>query len=220
MVLGMMMPEMVASQTFTNGVYFEKGKTVEIDKSIHQITPTNSSEILYFSNGLTIKVDTNTDFSINSFYQEIINTNIFPEKLKVKSHNFAATLIKGNIIVTYLGGDENSSCIISTPLTDHELSKGTFVFQADENFVSVLTLDGSLKTTGDRNVYTTPKGYALIAKPNTIGILDSKVTIMTDNRIKTSVINNLIIQSQDVINPKDSVMFIKIDGKIIGIVIN
>jgi len=214
--------EIVASEVYTNGVYCEKGKTVEIDKSIHEITPTNASSVLYFSNELIVKVNTNTDFTVNTFFQNILNTNSTPEKLKPSTHNFVGTLNKGTIIVTYNGGDENSSCVISTPFTDHELSKGTFYFQVIDNKVIVFTIDGSLKSSSNnsRSTSTTPTGYAVIAIQNdNNGILDSKVSFYTD-KVKQSVINNLTVESKEVTNLKNSIMFIRIDGKTVGVVIN
>ena len=88
-LLGLFLPASSVGQIYTNGVYLENGKTVEIDKSIHEIIPTNTSEILYFSNELIVKVNTNSDFTINSFYQNILNTNSQPEKIKSDSHNFS-----------------------------------------------------------------------------------------------------------------------------------
>lgn len=222
-VLGFMNPEMSAgSDIYTNGVYCELGRTVEIDKTIHEITPINKAEVLYFSNDLIVKINTNSDFMINSFFQNVLNTNNTPEKLKASTHNFSATLNKGTTIVTYDGGDENSSCIISTPFTDHELSKGTFYFQVTDNKVIVFTIDGSLKSSSgnSRSTTTTPTGYAAIAVQNdNNGILDSKVSFYTD-KVKQSVIDKLTVESKDVTNLKNSVMFIRIDGKTIGVVIN
>lgn len=219
-LLAAIIPQQSLGQSYTNGVYCELGKTVEIDKTIHEVVTTNLTEILYFSNELIVKVNTNSDFVINSFFQEVLNTNSTPEKLKSTTHNFAATLNKGTIIVTYSGGDENSSCVISTPFTDHELSKGTFYFQFINNRVIVFTLDGSLKSNGNtRSISTTPAGYAVIAVANDIGILDSKVSFYTD-KVKQSVIDGLVSESKSVTNLKNSIMFIRIDGKSVGIVIN
>lgn len=211
-----------ASNLYTNGVYCEQGKTIEIDKSVHEITPTNKSEILYFSNDLIVKVNTNADFMINSFFQDVSNTNATPEKLKSPTHNFAATLNKGSCIVTYDGGNENSSCVISTPFTDHELSKGTFYFQVTDNRVIVYTIDGTLKTTGgnSRTTTTTPTGYAVIAVNNeSNGILESKISFYTD-KLKPSAVDKIIAESKDVTSLKNSIMFIRIDGKTTGVVIN
>ena len=222
MMLGTVQPEMVAgagTDIYTNGVYCEQGKTVEIDKSVHEITPINKPEILYFSNDLIVKVATNSDFMVNSFFQTVLNTNSTPEKLKSSTHNFAATLNKGTVIVTYNGGDENSSCTISTPFTDHELSKGTFYFQVDESKVIVFTMDGSLKSSGGRTTATSVGGYYIVARPNDVGMLDAKVFLNSDKTPKDTE-SKLDSESQGVINLKNSVMFIRMSGKTTGVVIN
>ena len=223
MMIGIAQPQLTAaSDIYTNGVYTSNGTTVEIDKSVREIITTNSSDILYFSNDLIVKVDTNTDFTINSFFQDVSNTNNTPEKLKSNHHDFSATLNKGTIIVTYNGGDENSSCVISTPFTDHELSKGTFYFQVTDTKVIVFTIDGSLKSSSgnSRNTSTTLPGYAVIASQNDDGgILDSKVSFYTD-KVKQSVIDRLTVESKDVTSLKNSVLFIRMNGKTTGIVIN
>ncbi len=193
LMLAIVQPQLSAGADITNGVYSELGKTFEVDKTVHEFNPTNKPEFLYFSNDLIVKVNTNTDFMVNSFFQDISNTNSFPEKLKSTTHNFAATLNKGTIIVTYDGGDENSSCTISTPFTDHELSRGTFYFQVTDTKVIVFTIDGSIKSSsgGSRSVSTTPVGYAVIASQNDSGgILESKVTFYTETeRILTLIIS-------------------------------
>jgi len=212
-LLGLFLPISSAGQIYTNGVYLENGKTIEIDKSFHEITPTNSSEILYFSNELIIKVNTNSDFTINSFYQDILNTNSQPEKIKSDNHNFASTLNRGSIIVTYNGGNENSSCVISTPLTDNELSKGTFYFQVTDNNVVVFVLDGHVKSTASsRNIIITQSGHYTFAVPNSIGILEEKISFKTDS-ITPSIMNKLISESKDVTDLKGSIIFIRVDGK-------
>lgn len=212
-LLGLFLPASSVGQIYTNGVYLENGKTVEIDKSIHEIIPTNTSEILYFSNELIVKVNTNSDFTINSFYQNILNTNSQPEKIKSDSHNFSATLNKGSIIVTYNGGNENSSCVISTPLTDNELSRGTFYFQVTDNNVVVFVLDGHVKSTASsRNIIITQSGYYIFLVPNSIGILEEKISFKTD-RISLPTINKLTSESKDVTDLRDSIIFIRVDGK-------
>jgi len=208
-------------QTYSDGVYVKRGVTVVVDKSVHEILTTNNTDILYFSNELIVKVNTNSDFMIDSFYQEVINTNSLPEKLKSSSCNFSGTLMKGSVIVTYTGGNENSSCIISTPFSTHELSKGTFYLQVSDSKEITITLDGELKTEGNnKGKATTPTGYAVISVNNdSSGITDSKISIYTD-KVKTSVMDRLLNESKEVTNLKKSILFIKIDKKIIGIDIN
>ena len=210
----------VMSQIYTNGVYVENGKTVEVDKTVHQIGSSKTSKTLYFSNELIVKINTNSDFFIDSFFQEVLNTNKLPEKVKFGSQNFAVTLTEGEATMTYMGSDSNSSCVISTQLADIELLKGNFYFKVTENKVIVLVLDGSL------NVHSNKKqenvvhaGYAAIVTPNDIGILENKVSVSVE-KLNTSVIDKLNIESKGVTSIKGNIIFSLINGKIVGIVIN
>ena len=104
-------------QTYTNGVFVKRGRTEEVDKKIHIIT----NDTVYFSNELVAKIDVNTELNVNSFFQEIFYTTI-PTKAKFGSHSMSATILNGSATLVYSGAEPNSSCVISTALTDLELS--------------------------------------------------------------------------------------------------
>ncbi len=224
-LIGLFLNEISLGQSFnnvvyTNGVFVKDGKTTEVEKKLYEFLPTNSPEILYFSNDLLIKIYTNSDFLINSFFQEILNYNSVPHKTKFGASNFASTLVNGTAIVTYSGGDSNSSCIISTPMTDLELQKGTFYFKVNEGKVLVFVLDGSLISHGDRNrENVVTAGYAVIAVPNDIGVLEAKISLGAE-KVRQEIINKLNVESKDVINLNGKVLFATINGKQVGIFIN
>ena len=204
-------------QIYTNGVYVEEGKTIEIDKKIHEVKPIKSSETLYFSNDLIVNVYTNSSFTVNGFFQEILNTNTTPEKAKLGSHNFSATLMEGIAVVTYWGNESNSSCVVSTPMTDIELYNGTFFFRVNEGKVLVFVLNGSLKSHGDKNKENVvTSGYAVIAVPNDIGILEAKISL-TAEKVKQTIVDKLSTEAKNITNLKGMVMFVRIDGKLVGI---
>jgi hypothetical protein len=215
-ILAFACPEFSCSQT-VNGVYANQEQTIQVDKSAHEIVTTNTPETIYLSNGLIIQVNTNSDFLINNFSQDIDDTNSFPEVLKVQNSNFEGTLNRGNIFVTYQGStNENSSCVISTPLSDHELSKGTFYLEADDNKDIEVTIDGSMKTTSGTKTTTTPGGYAvMVVQENTNGILESKNSVYTD-KAKSSELKKLTQESQNITN---LFIFIRIDGKTVGVLL-
>lgn len=208
------------SQTYTNGVFVKNGKTTEIEKKVYQFTPTNTSEILYFSNELIAEIYTNSDFTINSFFQEVYDMNSTPHKAKFGASSLSVTLMNGTAVFSYSGTDSNSSCVISTPLTDLELDKGTFYFKVSEGKVFVFVLDGSLKSHGDKGkggVVTA--GYAVIAVPNDIGILEAKISLGYE-KVRQAIIDKLTAESKNITNLKGTIMFATIGGKLIGIVIN
>lgn len=208
------------SQVYTNGVFVDNGKTIEVEKKIYQFTPTVKSETLYFSNELIAEIYTNSDFSINSFSQEVYDVSSPPHKAKFGASSLSATLMNGTVVFTYSGTNDNSSCVISTPMTDLELNKGTFYFNVSENKVLVLAIDGSFKSHGDKNkIIDVPTGYAVIAVPTDRGILEAKISFET-GKAKQDIIDKFNVASKNIINLKGTIMFATINGKLVGIVIN
>ena len=199
------------------------GTTYGIDTNAsYWFVTTNDSFILYFSNEMLLKVYTNSDFTINIANQEVLNlsSKIPPQKAKFGSHNFAGTLINGTIIISYSGETSNSSCVVSTPMTDIELHNGLFYFRVTDNNLIVFVLKGSIKSYNDKlkeNVIT--KGYALISVHNDVGILESKISLV-DAKIKDAVLNTLIEESKEVTDFQNTIMFASLYGNVLGILLN
>lgn len=204
-----------------NGVYIQKGKTTEINLKIphayYSVKPTNNTEILYFSNGLSSKVETNSELVVNSFVQDVLNTNSYPEKAKFGSSILNVILMNGTSYFVYPEEDTNSSVIVSTPLTDIELHKGVFYFAVSENNILVLVIDGSLTAYGEKkDTKNVISGNALIVIPNRVGILDSKISLSMQF-IHESVLNKLKASVKEISNFKDNTLFIRINQKTIGV---
>lgn len=190
-------------QTFTNGASVTKG-----------------NGIVHFSNDLVVKTYSNSDFTINSFSQEVFDLDKPPHKLKAINSIFAATLMSGTATVVYSGTNETDSCVISTPFTDVELFKGSFYFKVTENSVIVVVLDGSLKAHGDKKKETdVTKDFALFAVPNDKGIFEDKVSLDA-KKVTVDNIKKLSEDVQEVMKEKDSFIFITISGKTVGVNIN
>ena len=221
-------------QILTNGVYVQNDRTIEVDKHLHSFLPTQKAEILYFSNDLIIKLEKDSDFSVNSFYQEILTFTNY-HKVKFGTHSLSATLSDGSAIFSYSGANDESTSVISTPLNDIELNNGTFYSVVSSNKVIVVVLDGSLKTESGKKQLVVTNGYALIVRPNDLGIVDYKINTATLGRLQNmmedkvsisaekvnvSTINKLKSDITDVLDLKKSVVFINGDGKLIGININ
>ena len=205
------------SQTPTNGVYIRGGNTFEVDKKVHEVIPINTPEVLHFSNDLIIKVYTNTTFSISSFFQEVFDVDKPPHTAKFGMSSFAGSIMNGSMAVVYSGTND---CVISTPMSDLELYKGTFYFKVTDGKVIVFVLDGSMKAHGEKkkeNVVTS--GYALLAIPNDIGILEDKISLGAE-KVRADTIKKLTDDVQDVTNSKGKFLFITINGKTVGVDIN
>jgi hypothetical protein len=204
-------------QAFTNGVYVQNGKTFEVDKKEHRFT---TSELLHFSNGLVVKTYPNSDFSINSLFQEVLDLDKPAHVAKFGNSSFAATLMTGGAIVTYSGTNENSSCVISTPMTDLELSRGTFYIKVTENGVVAAVLDGSLKAHGEKKKEIVAKvGDAIVCAPIDRGIFEDKFSL-DSKRVTVDNVKKLTDEAQEVVKTKDQFLFIIVDGKVLGVNIN
>lgn len=215
-----LLPVTSLSQTYTNGVYVQNGKSFEVDKKVHQVITTNKSEVLYFSNELIAKINTNSDFMVNTLFQEVLNKNVTPEKVKFGAHNFAATVMNGTTTIVYSGGDSNtSSCIISTPMVDVELSKGVFYFEVTEKKVIIAILEGSLKYYNGKKENPLTVGQAVIAEPSDVGILENKVSV-SPGKVNAEAMKKLTASSKEITNLKGTILFARIDGKLIGILID
>jgi hypothetical protein len=205
------------SQVYTNGVFVDNGKTTEIEKKVYQFTPTGKSETLYFSNELIAEIYTNSDFSINGFFQEVYDINSTPHRARFGASSLSATLMNGTAVFTYSGTNDNSSCVISTPMTDIELHKGTFYFKVSENKVLVFVLEGSLKSHGDKGKGSdVSAGYAVIAVPNDIGILEAKISLGAE-KVKQAIVDKLTTESKNITSQKGTIMFAIVNGKVLGI---
>jgi hypothetical protein len=202
----------IRAQVYTNGVYVKNGVTSEVDKKIHTI----SNEVAYFSNELIVKSE--GEFTVNAFNQEVFETPT-PKKSKFGAHNFAGTILNGSATVSYGGADENSSCVISTPLSDLELVKGTYLLKVSESRLLVVVLDGTLKAHNGKKQFALQKGDALIAVPNDLGILEDKISLSVE-KVKPETLQKLVSDSSVVTQIKGSLLFATINGKTVGILIN
>ena len=203
----------VFSQISTNGVYVLNGKTTEVEKKVYSITPKDKSDIVYFSNGLTAKIQPDADFSVNSFFQEILTTNNY-HKAEIGTSTLNTTLMSGKLLLSYVG-DTNSSCVVSTPMVDIELYKGTFYFEVSDKKVIVAVVDGSMKYYAGKKEVIINAGQAAIAEPTNVGILEDKVGVNT-GKVNSDAIKKFKEESKDIIST-NSVLFIRINGKTLGI---
>lgn len=220
-ILMMLLAVTLFGESTQNGVYIQNGKTIEIDLKVphayYSVNTTNNSSIIYFSNGLTSKIETNSQFIIDGFTQEIFNTNSYPEKAKLGASMLNVSLMNGIAYFIYPEDDTNSTCVVSTPLTDIELHRGSFYFVVNENTILALVIHGSLTAYGDKKEKKDVlAGDTLIAIPNKIGILDAKISLSTQY-IREPVLNKLKSVTKEISTIKNGIIFIRIDEKTLGV---
>lgn len=203
-------------QLYTNGVYVQDGKTTEIERKVYAITPTNNSALVYFSSDLIAKVYSEADLSINSFSQEILNTSLNPQKARFGVANLATTIMKGSVIFSYNNTNENSSCVVSTPMVDIELKKGLFYFEVTDKKVIIACLDGSMKSYVGKKETVHTIGQAVIAEPTTVGILEDKYGV-SNGKVNVEAMKRLTTEAKNMLGIRNSILFIRIGGKTIGV---
>lgn len=210
----------IFGQTPQNGVYIQNGKTTEIDLNVphayYSVTPTNRSSVLYFSNGLTTQIETNSELIVNSFSQYVSNVNTNPERARIEEGLLAVSLMNGSAYFLY-PENERDSTIVSTPFADIELHKGAFYFVVNPYSVLIVVVDGSITAYGDKKEeIKVSAGNALVAIPNTQGILDSKISLSTQF-VRDTAMNKYKDIFKELSKFKDSVMFIRINKKTVGV---
>lgn len=196
------------------------GKTYSVGRTVYSVITTNDTVTFHFSNGLTAKINTNSNFSVNDFQQEILNPTPTPVKAKFGVNMLTLTLLTGEGVFVYNGADSNSMCSVSTPFVDIELLKGKFYFSCNEKSVNIIVLEGSVKAHGEHNkVEVIDAGKALLANPVQFQskFFDEKV-VMTTKKVKTDTINNLLAEA-----PQDDSqhwIFVTVGNNLFGVKID
>jgi len=204
-------------QISTNGVYVSKGVTTEVGTEIYSINPVKEPVVVQFSNGLIGKIETNSDFQINSFFQDIENTNKNPERAKFGQSTLTATLTQGSALFVYSETDTNSSCVVSTPYADVELHKGAFYFVVNTNNAICLAIEGSFIAHGEKKQEKKIEtGNALVVVPTLQGIFDTKFSF-SSTAMNDTIVTRYRSTIKDISATANSVMFIRINGKTVGI---
>lgn len=215
--LSALLPVCSLGQISTNGVYVQDGITTEIGKKVYEVSPTNKPTLLYFSNELIVRVNTNSDFMVNSFFQDVENTDTFPQVAKFGLSSLNVTLTKGNALFKYTGlSNTNSSCVVSTPHLDLELQTGLFYIEASDNKVVVAILDGSLKSYNGKKETFNNKGQAIVAEPNDIGILEGKIKVSVVG-VRPEAMKRLNDDALYLRYYENSLFFIRMNGQTIGV---
>ena len=201
-------------QIATNGVFVAEGKTIEVSNDIYTV---NKPAVVLFSNGLISKVETNSELQINSFFQDVNNTNKNPERAKFGQSTLAATLTDGSAFFVYPETDTNCSVVVSTPFADIELHKGAFYFVVNTNNAVCLVIDGTFTAHGEKKQEKKLEaGSALVVAPTPQGIFDTKFSF-SSMAIYDSTMAKYKTTIKDLSTNANSIIFIRIDGKTVGV---
>jgi len=198
------------------------GKTYVMNRSSYGVTTANDTVTFQFSNGLTAKIGTNSNFIVNDFQQELLNPNTEPAKAKFGTHVLSMTFLDGEGTFVFSGGDSNSSCVVSTPLVDVELMSGEFFIKGSEKGIGVFVSKGTLKyhaEHGRSNVVDA--GKAVMAAPIQFQtkMLDDKVFLNT-KKVKPTELKWIEAETKTLTSIPNKVIFSVVNGSVVGILIN
>lgn len=202
------------------------GKTYSVDTNNYTFnTLTNDSIIIKFSNELTIKIGENSSFGINSFDQNILNTNKYPEKIKYVDGLLNVILIYGQLEIIGNNTTSNNITYLSTRNALIVPFDGRFVVNADKTTVAVVCVDGVIKVMDNLNkkkVWIVEKNNVLIVIPQpTLGgkmdQLTKKQNIVTSNKFETTDYISYVDSLNSLYDMHKDIIFVLKDKEIFGI---
>jgi len=199
------------------------GKTYVMNRSSYGVTTTTNDTVTFqFSNGLTMKIGTNSNFIMNDFQQELLNPNTEPAKAKFGTHILSMTLLDGEGTFVFSGGDSNSSCVVSTPLVDIELMEGEFYFRCSDKGVGVFVTKGTLKYHAEHGRSSVVEaGKAVMAAPIQFQnkMLDDKVFLNT-KKVKPAELKWIEVETKTLTAIPNKVIFSVVNGSVVGVIID
>jgi len=203
--------------------YTEKlkmGQTYVLNNPLSILPDTNQS-ILYFSNELIAKIDTNTTLNIVTFDQEILQLNQPPSKLKVGKHSLILNLVSGEVVLNSTKPIVDSSIIVSTPFGDVEINgSSTILLQVKDGSLLVFCYSGEVTVYSNRgNGDVISKNKQLVVTPNKFPMRgDNRKYILNKKTLSKEEQSpfNLLLPRED-INIRGDVFFALINKKVVGI---
>lgn len=210
--------ELIAKGKPTVNGQFVVGRTYEIGREAYYVG-TNDDVTIYFANGLVSKINKGAEFSVSSFSQEVSNIKDEPAKIKPGAHLLNATIMNGDAYFSFGGGNELSSCVVSTPLVDVELQKGKFYFRVEEGGVMVFVLEGKAIAHGERGKKEECEaGRVIVAAPIRFKMkgVDDKVFLNT-KKSKAEEAKNLLAEASNLDKDIANFTFCVVNGKVVAV---
>jgi hypothetical protein len=205
----------------------ETMKTYELAVNIFEInTVTNEFSTLFFANNTVVKVEQNSEFRVDLFNMMLKDTNAFPYKISVDSYNMNLSLMNGSAYFVVNKGS-NDSAMLQTPLSNFGLDTGKYWVQANQKFVLVFILDGTLdvydNVTNKKN--NIDSRNAILIRPIE-GVAGKHAELFVD-KVSISAKKATPEQLKDMLDVvgnletiKKDIMFIMVNEKILGVKIN
>jgi hypothetical protein len=202
----------------------EMMKTYELAVNTFEInTVTNEFSNLFFANNTVVKIEQNSEFRVDLFNMMLKDTNAFPYKISVDSYNMNLSLINGSAYFVVNKGS-NDSAMLQTPLSNFGLDTGKYWVQANQKFVLVFILDGTLdvydnitnkKETIQANNVVLIRPLEALA-PHKIDVFVDKTTTSV-KAVKPEQIKELLTDVDALAAVKNEVIFVDVSGNIVGV---
>lgn len=164
------------SEQYTT-VTWKIGHTYEVNNLLGLYSNTNQS-ILYFSNELIAKVDTNTTLNIVQFDQEVKNLTAPPQELKAGKHSLILNLVSGELVINSTKPPvAESSTIVSTPFGDVEITDAsTVLLNVDSERLLVYSYSGTV------SVYANRGSPSIVERSRSLTVFPNRFPMRGDTR--------------------------------------
>jgi hypothetical protein len=210
--------QLIVSSGVTSTNRLSSGTTYVVGEALVEFEVTNQTGF-YFSDGTTIVAESASEFSINSFDQEVLNLESTPTRAEFGTHTLNIMLSKGEFSVICSNTDTNSSTMISTPYSAYQLNAGKYYFRVNDKSAVAYVLDGNMQVHDDRDVITpADKGKISVAIQfiNPLSGKGDKILSIT----KTATADEVAHLSPPILladTKADNVQFFIVGHRVIGI---
>jgi len=211
----------LVGQSQSIGHFVIGGKTYSNDEaSLEIITSTNATTgmDLQLSNGTLVRVNPGSEFRVDSFNQMVTNSDGQPETIKFSDYILNMAVMSGDAyVVSPPHASPNTMVIVQTPLANLELLGGKYLIKSSQKYVIAYVIDGDIAVldskTNKKEVVS--KGQMAFVVP--VAFPTELKLITTSKSIEPSELSKQLLAVKDLESSSNSVMFVVIDKKIVGV---
>lgn len=128
------------------------GKTYRADKEAMEVTTKDKdSTTLLLDNGLAVRVEPNSTFSVDAFNQMVMNYEDQPSLLQNDYSVTSLSLLDGQIEVISPVLNTNSQCIVQTPLVNVNVAHGKLSIKSNPKYVILTAVEGDVVVMDSKN---------------------------------------------------------------------
>jgi hypothetical protein len=157
-----------------------------------------------------------SEFRVDAFNQMVQNVDNEPELVRYSDYLLNMSLMNGETyIVNYSYNSPNTMCILQTPLANLELNGGKYLIKANQKFVICYVIEGKVavlhpKTNKKEEVKQGQMAFIVPFPGESSVMITSKSTEPGEFLKQINAI-------KEVESSRDSVMFVVIDKKVVGV---